>query len=56
MTVQALKGQKVETNSNEYNNGKKVVPTFLCDIKVVTKDNYEELLIDYGYYTATDLI
>ena len=36
------KGEKIATNSDEYNNGVKVVPAFLLDPIIVTKDNAAE--------------
>ena len=50
-----LNGKKVETNSTDYNNGKKVVPTFLLQSVVVTKANYADVLVTGGYYTDADL-
>ena len=42
-------------NTSDYDNGKGVVPTFLCDPVFADKDNYKELLIDSGYYSEADL-
>lgn len=51
-----MSGEEAETNDNEsYDNGTGVIPTYLCDPTVVTLDNYEEMLIDSGYYTEDDL-
>jgi putative multiple sugar transport system substrate-binding protein len=50
-----LSGKKVVTNSTDYNNGKKIVPTFLLQSVVVTKANYEDVLVKGGYYTEADL-
>lgn len=36
-------------------NGIKQVPSFLCDPYVVTADNIQEILIDGGFYTETEL-
>ena len=56
MIDQVLKGEEVEINDTEtYDNGRKVVPTYLLTPEVVTADNYEKVLIDSGYYTAADL-
>jgi putative multiple sugar transport system substrate-binding protein len=56
MADAALKGKKVKVNDTKtYNNGKKVVPSYLLGIQTVTKDNYKKVLIDSGYYTAADL-
>ncbi|MEY9904694.1 putative multiple sugar transport system substrate-binding protein [Catenulispora sp. MAP12-49] len=55
MTDEVLKGQPVPTNSTDYNNGSKVVPTEVLDFDTVYKDNYQHVLIDSGYYTAAQL-
>ncbi|WP_408607070.1 multiple monosaccharide ABC transporter substrate-binding protein [Hespellia stercorisuis] len=49
-------GGKAETNDNEtYDNGTGIIPSYLCEPVVVTKDNYKEILIDSGYYAEDDL-
>ena len=51
-----MKGQEPPINDTEtYNNGVRVVPSFLCGPVACTVDNYKELLIDTGYYTEADL-
>ena len=56
MVGQILAGEKVDVNDEEtYDNGNGVVPSFLCDPVVCTKDNYKEILIDSGYYTEDQL-
>lgn len=55
MTDDVLKGQSVQTNSTDYNNGVKVVPTEVLDFDTVYKDNYQKVLVDSGYYTAAQL-
>ncbi|NLE72598.1 MAG: sugar ABC transporter substrate-binding protein [Actinomycetales bacterium] len=56
MIQQIVNGEEVEVNDNEtYDNGVKVVPTFLIDPTVVTADNIEDTLIASGFYTAEDL-
>jgi putative multiple sugar transport system substrate-binding protein len=56
MADAVLKGGVPETNNNkDYNNGVKVVPSYLLDPVVVYKDNYKQLLIDSGYYTEDQL-
>lgn len=56
MTEALLQGKQPEINDTKsYDNGKKVVPTYLLQPVVVTKDNYQKVLIDSGYYTADDL-
>lgn len=56
MTTQIVEGKTVEVNNTEtYNNGVKILPAYLCEPVFVTKDNYKEILIDSGYYTADQL-
>jgi putative multiple sugar transport system substrate-binding protein len=51
-----VKGQAVETNDTKsYNNGVKVVPSYLLPPIVVTKETVKEKLVDSGYYTAAQL-
>ena len=53
---QILAGETVDVNDTEtYNNGKITVPSFLCVPVFGSADNYVELLIDSGYYTADQL-
>ena len=50
------KGAEPPINDTEtYNNDVKVVPSFLCEPVAGTIDNYKELLVDSGYYTAEQL-
>lgn len=47
-----LDGQEPEANDTEtYDNGVKVVPSYLLESDIVYKSNIPELLIDSGYYT-----
>jgi len=56
MADDLLNGRTPEVNdTTSYDNKVKIVPTYLFPPKVVTKDNYKELLIDTGYYTEADL-
>ncbi len=56
MVDAAFKGTEPEINdSKTYNNGKKVVPSFLCDPVPVDKANYKATLVDSGYYKESDL-
>ena len=49
-------GEEPEVNDTEsYDNGTGVIPTYLCDPVVVTVDNYKEMLIDSGYYTEDQI-
>ena len=56
-TVDAiLKGQKAEVNDEKtYNNGAKVVPSYLCTPVSVDKSNYKQIVIDSGYIKEADL-
>lgn len=56
MVDAVLQGKEAEVNNTEsYNNGVKVVPSFLCDPAPVTIENYKQILIDSGYYKEADL-
>jgi putative multiple sugar transport system substrate-binding protein len=56
MVGQILKGETVDVNDEKtYDNGKGVVPSYLCEPVFADKDNYKELLIDSGYYTEDQL-
>ncbi len=51
-----MKGSTPEINDTKtYNNGVKVVPSYLCDPVFANSGNYTELLIDSGYYKPADL-
>lgn len=51
-----MKGAEVEINDTEtYNNGSGIIPSYLCDPVDCTVDNYKELLLDSGYYTEEEL-
>ena len=53
MVEAVLNGEEAEVNDTEsYDNGTGAIPTYLCEPVVVTADNYEEILVDSGYYTA----
>jgi len=55
MVGQILKGEEVDVNDTEtYNNGVIVVPSFLCEPVFANAENYKELLIDSGYYLETE--
>jgi len=55
--VQAIiSGQEVEVNdTTTYDNGVFVVPTYLCEPVFADINNFEELLIESGYYTREQL-
>jgi len=56
MADAVLKGSKPEVNNEkDYDNGKKIVPSFLLQPVVVDKTNYQKVLIDSGYYTADQI-
>lgn len=56
MVQQIVAGEEVEVNDTEtYDNGVKVVPTYLEAPMVVTKDTVEDALVGSGFYTAEDL-
>jgi len=51
-----MQGKDAPVNDTKtYNNGVKIVPSFLCDPVYADKNNYKALLVDSGYYTAEDL-
>lgn len=57
MVGQILAGEEVEVNNTEdYDNGVKVVPSYLNDPVFADINNYKELLIDSGYYTEDQLV
>jgi putative multiple sugar transport system substrate-binding protein len=58
MVDQIVKGEKVNVNDEKtYDNGKKVVPTYLLPPQVVTNDKADitKSLVDSGFYKAADL-
>lgn len=56
MVGQILTGETVDVNDTEtYDNGTGVIPSFLCEPVFADINNYKELLIDSGYYTEADL-
>ena len=51
-----MKGTEPTINDTEtYDNGTGVIPSYLCEPVVCTIDNYKELLVDSGYYTEAEL-
>ena len=51
-----MKGTEPPINdTTTYDNGTGVIPSYLCEPVAGTIDNYKELLIDSGYYTAEQL-
>jgi putative multiple sugar transport system substrate-binding protein len=56
MADAVLKGKDAETNDTKtYNNGIKVVPSYLLNPVSVDKTNYESVLVGSGYYTKDQL-
>jgi putative multiple sugar transport system substrate-binding protein len=56
MAEALLAGKKPTVNDTKtYNNGVKVVPSFLLTPYIVTTKNYKKVLIDSGYIKAADL-
>jgi len=56
MADDVLNGKTPEVNDTKsYDNKTKVVPTFLFEPVVVTKDNYKQAVLDTGYYTEDQL-
>jgi putative multiple sugar transport system substrate-binding protein len=56
MVDSVLKGTPAEiNNTTTYNNGVKVVPSYLCDPISVDKANIKAALVDIGYYTAEQI-
>ncbi|WP_069998376.1 multiple monosaccharide ABC transporter substrate-binding protein [Cellulosilyticum sp. I15G10I2] len=56
MVDAVLQGKEATVNdTTTYDNGVKVVPSFLCDPVSVDVNNYKEILIDSGYYTEDQL-
>src|SRR3954447_23145756 len=56
MVDAALSGKTVPVNdSKTYNNGVKVVPSYLLKPVVVDKTNWEKILIDGGYYKKSQI-
>ena len=56
MVGQILNGETVDVNDTEtYDNGTGVIPSYLCEPVFADVNNYKELLIDSGYYAESDL-
>jgi len=56
MTVAVLNGEEPEVNNTtDYDNGVKVVPSYLLDSTVVVKDNIKKELVDTGYWTQAEI-
>jgi len=48
-----IAGARLDTTS--YDTGKKIVKSYLLEPVVVTKDNFQSVMIDSGYYKASDI-
>ena len=56
MVDAVMGGKEPEVNDTKtYDNGVKVVPSYLLKPVVVNKDNWEEVLVGSGYYTADQI-
>ncbi len=56
MASDLLTGKTPKVNDTKsYDNKVKVVPSYLFQPAVVTKGNYQKVLVDSGYYKASDL-
>ena len=56
MVGQILNGETVDVNDEKtYDNGKGIVPSYLCEPVFADANNYKQLLIDSGYYTEDQL-
>lgn len=56
MTVAVLNDEEPEVNNTEdYDNGKFVVPSYLLDSQIVVKDNINEVLVESGYWTEEEI-
>ena len=57
MVEAILEGKDVPINDNTtYNNGVKVIPSFLCRPVFVDANNYRQILIESGYYTEDQIM
>jgi putative multiple sugar transport system substrate-binding protein len=56
MVDAAMSGKEPEINDTKsYNNGKKIVPTYLLNPVVVDKSNWKQTLVDSGYYKESQI-
>ena len=56
MVSALMQGSEPPINDTEtYDNGTGIVPSYLCEPVACTVDNYKELLIDSGYYTMDQI-
>ncbi|MCU1445993.1 multiple monosaccharide ABC transporter substrate-binding protein [Cryobacterium sp.] len=56
MTIALLNDEEPEVNNTtDYDNGKKVVASYLLDSSIVIKENITEQLVDSGYWTQAEI-
>jgi putative multiple sugar transport system substrate-binding protein len=56
MATALLNGEEPEVNNtSDYDNGVKVVPSYLLESQIVVKDNITEVLVDSGYWTEDEI-
>ena len=56
MVDAVLNGKEPEVNdTTTYNNKIKVVPSYLHDSVIITKDNLIKEVVDSGYYTQAEV-
>ena len=56
MVDDILQGKEPEVNDTKtYENGVKVVPSYLLDPVAVTKDNVKDVVVGSGYYTEDQI-
>jgi putative multiple sugar transport system substrate-binding protein len=56
MVDSVLAGKKPTINDTKtYDNGVKVVPSYLLEPVMVDKSNWEEILVGSGYYTKDEV-
>ena len=57
MVDAVLSGQEVKVNDTKsYNNGVKVVPSYLLKPVIVDKGNWEQVLVGSGYYRKQEIV
>jgi putative multiple sugar transport system substrate-binding protein len=56
MAVALLQGNEPDVNNTtDYDNGVKVVPSYLLESAIVVKDNIQKVLVDSGYWTDAEI-
>ncbi len=56
MVSAIMKGSEPVINDTEtYDNGTGIIPSYLCEPLACTAENYKEILIDSGYYTEDQI-